>query len=148
MRIDGKQIAGDILHEVKQKARALTASGVVPTLAVLLVGDDQASLSYIKQKQKAAETSGIRLLFEHLPQKTSIETLRSAIAHFNADTTVHGCIIQRPVPIISNELSDVLHSVEPKKDVDGFLPMSLFAVPVAKAVITLLSHVHQQLGSL
>lgn len=146
MIIDGKMIAGNVLTELHVAVEQLRSNGVIPTLAVILVGDDPGSLSYIKQKHKAGERVGIRVLFEHFPDTISPDLLASAIAHFNADPTVHGLIIQRPVPSFIGETGDILMSVAPQKDVDGFLPNSQFEVPVAKAVMTLLESVHTQLS--
>lgn len=138
MIIDGKIIAESILQKLK-------SSGVSASLAVILVGDDPGSLSYIKQKQKTGERVGIRILFEHFPDSISPTTLESAIAHYNNDQNIHGLIIQRPVPQFIGQIGDILLSVSPQKDVDGFLPDSPFEVPVSKAVITILESVHKQL---
>lgn len=145
MLIDGKAIAETILTQLTNSVKKLKSAGITPTLAVILVGDDEGSLSYIKQKQKAAERIGASLIFEHLPKKTSKETLSSAIVHYNNDPTIHGLIVQRPVPI--NTIDDIINSVAPSKDIDGFIPHSPFEVPVARAVMTLLGHVHTQLSA-
>jgi methylenetetrahydrofolate dehydrogenase (NADP+) / methenyltetrahydrofolate cyclohydrolase len=144
MIIDGKKIAESILTELAGSVRTLKKGGIAPTLAVILVGDDTGSLSYIKQKQKAAERVGVSVIFEHLPKTTTNETLASAITHFNNDPAVHGLIVQRPVPIAG--VGETLNTISPSKDVDGFIPHSPFEVPVARAVITLLTHIHTQLA--
>ena len=143
MIIDGKKLAETILTGLADTVRTLKKGGIAPTLAVILVGDDAGSLSYIKQKQKAAERVGVSVIFEHLPLATTKNTLESAIAHFNNDPTVQGLIVQRPVPI--EEIGETLNNVAPHKDIDGFIPHSPFEVPVARAVIALLTHVHAQL---
>lgn len=136
MRIDGKAIADGILNTLEKKIKHLDFQ---PTLAVILVGDDPASLSYIKQKTKAAERIGAKLLFEHLSATISRETLVSAIARFNTDPLVHGLIVQRPVPIPG--IGITLNTVAPEKDVDGFTQNSPFQVPVARAVVTILKNI-------
>lgn len=143
MVVDGKEIAGSILTKLTETVKTLKKGGITPTLAVILVGDDMGSLSYIKQKQKAGERIGARVIFDHLPEKTTKETLASAIAHYNNDPEVHGLIVQRPVPIPGVE--DTLASVVPSKDVDGFVPNSPFEVPVARGVIEILQNIHQKL---
>lgn len=132
MQIDGKSIAADILSRLTQDVKDLKDRGIVPTLSVILVGDDPASLAYIRQKQKAAETIGMRLLFRHEPASIPPERLQDLITLDNKDPSVHGLIVQRPVPL--KEAEAVLTSVSRSKDVDGFLPDSPFDVPVAHAV--------------
>lgn len=136
MRIDGKAIADGILNTLAEKIKYLDFQ---PTLAVVLVGDDPGSLSFIKQKTKAADRIGARLFFEHLPENTSEETLASTITRFNNDPTVHGLIVQRPIPIPG--IGIALNTVAPEKDVDGFTQNSPFQVPVARAVVTILKSI-------
>lgn len=143
MRIDGKAIATEILEGLADKVTALKIQGITPTLAVILVGDDPGSLSYIKQKTITAEKIGAKLILEQLPATTSQETLASAISYYNHDASVHGLIVQRPVP--GANVEQILGSVLPSKDVDGFIPQSPFQVPVARAIITILTQIHHQL---
>lgn len=143
MRLDGKLIADSILARLKTDVSNVTRRGIRPTLAVILVGDNPASLSYIKQKQKAAEKIGATVVFEHLPQSTTKEHLASTIARYNNVDAIHGLIVQHPVPIPN--VQEILQTVAPKKDVDGFLPNSPFRVPVARAVITILEQIHHDL---
>ena len=143
MKIDGKALADKLLTNLTDTVTTLKKADITPTLAVILVGNDPGSLSYIRQKQKAAERIGAKLTFEQLPETISVETLRSAIAHYNNDPSVHGLIIQRPVPIAGIE--KILDTVAPGKDVDGFIPHSPFEVPVAIAVERMLEYVHEKL---
>jgi methylenetetrahydrofolate dehydrogenase (NADP+) / methenyltetrahydrofolate cyclohydrolase len=145
MILDGKALADTMLTTQASQVATLKQQGITPHLAVILVGDDPGSLSFIKQKQKTADRIGAILTFEHLPATTSAETLASAIAHYNENSSVHGLIVQRPVPIPNS--GDIVASVSPSKDVDGFVPNSLFEVPVARAVLTLLEHVHHSLSA-
>lgn len=142
MIIDGKHIAEDILTRLTKDVASLRLSGVVPTLAVLLVGDNPASLVYIKQKQKAAQRIGAHIVFDHQPTTITPQNLRERVDTYNADPSIHGLIIQRPVPSETGNVAAVLSSVAPKKDVDGFLPDSPFDVPVALAVGEILGYVH------
>ncbi len=147
MILDGKLIAERILDSIARSVTSLRDKGITPTLSVILVGDDPGSLSYIKQKQKTADKVGIRVIFEHFSDTIAPDILASAIAHYNADDEVHGLIIQRPVPTYIGDTGDILQTVIPAKDVDGFHPQSPFQVPVAKAVLTLLSSAHSTLLS-
>ncbi len=143
MKVDGRAIADHILDTLRTKVTELKKQGITPTLAVVLVGDDMGSLSYIKQKQKAAESIGAKVIFEQLPTTTSAEALASTIAHYNNDATVHGLIVQRPVPL--PQVDQILEKVSAVKDVDGFVAHSPFQVPVARGVVTILTYVHSQL---
>ncbi len=145
MILDGRAISESILESIATTVKQSVAKGITPTLAVILVGNDAGSLSYIKQKQKTGDRVGIRVLFEHLSESISPEVLASTIAHYNADPAVHGVIIQRPVPTSLGEIGDILQSVSHAKDVDGFLPNSPFETPVAKAVLAILNTAHTDL---
>lgn len=147
MIIDGKTIAQDILTRVTSEVNELKKQGVSPTLAVVLVGDDPASLAYIKQKQKAADTAGIILQLNHL-EKATIDDLQELIRICNDDSSIHGLIVQRPLPTSLGDVSTILDSVLPDKDVDGFLPNSPFEVPVAEAVGEILKRVKSQVSDI
>lgn len=134
MKIDGKQLADSILSTLREEVTSLTSQGILPALAVILVGNNSASLSYINQKKKAAESIGALLEFSHLPEDTTPRELAHVIEKFNADPGIYGIIIQRPLPKPSDEFAQVLATVSPEKDVDGFVSGSQFPVPVARAV--------------
>lgn len=142
MKFDGKTLAETILTTLKREVSEHAKDFGVPTLAVILVGDDPASLAYIRQKQKAAERIGATIQFDHLPGTTTPEALHDKIRAYNTDTHIHGLIIQRPVPIHSQQMTGILESVERDKDIDGFLPDSPFIVPVAAAVGEILISIH------
>lgn len=129
MIIDGKLIAEHILGSLTKDVSTFRLSGINPTLAVILVGDDPASLAYIKQKQKAAEKIGAAVL---------ISNSISDVKKFNDNPNIHGIIVQRPVPKGVGEYHVVL-----SKDVDGFEPNTPFDVPVALAVWELLKSTNQ-----
>ncbi len=141
MKIDGKAIAGGILTSLKQEVDLLKKKGISSTLAVILVGDDPASLSYIKQKQKAAEAIGAKVILDQQAASISSQVLKERIEKYNNDPSIHGIIIQRPLPKESPIDRDIFNEISPKKDVDGFVPNSPYDVPVAKAVLTILQEV-------
>lgn len=140
MKIDGRALADAILSTLTGEVLQLKKGGVVPTLAVILAGDNVESLAYIRQKQKATEKIGGRFIFEHLPDATRAKELTARIHMYNDDPTVHGLIVQRPLPKHLNPT--IGNFVDPKKDIDGFVPNSPFDVPIATAVLTILEHVH------
>lgn len=142
MRIDGKLIADHLLTALSEKSNSLRSRGIIPSLAVILIGDDPASLTYIKQKQKAAEKIGAALVFEHHSASLTGGGLYNLIAKYNSDPAVHGLIIQRPIPHEVGIVTDVLKKVRPEKDIDGFLSDSPFDTPVAVAVGEILTSVY------
>ncbi len=122
--IDGKQIAADIRAEVKQHVEGLQAKGVTPGLSVVLVGDDPASGVYVRMKAKACEETGIKSEVIRLPEETTQGELESVIDRLNADDSVHGILVQLPLPSQIEE-KDIIFRIAPEKDVDGFHPVSV-----------------------
>ena len=122
--IDGKAIGAKVREEVRGKADELKKRGIVPCLAVVLVGDDPASHSYVKAKQKALAEAGMDGKDIRLPATVPEEELLSIVASLNADEKVHGILVQLPLPShIREEL--VISAIHPGKDVDCFHPVSL-----------------------
>lgn len=144
MKIDGKALAEAILNDLTDKVSALKERGTVPTLAVILVGDNPESIAYIRQKQKATERIGARFIFEHLPTQTKLRELSARIQMYNDDPAVHGLIVQRPLPPNFGDATVILHAVAPPKDVDGFVPHSPFDVPIATAVLNILEKIFSE----
>ena len=134
MKIDGKALAEAILSDVTTKVTALKEKGIVPTPAVILVGDNPESLAYIRQKQKATEKIGGRFIFEHLPKATTAKELAARVQMYNRDPAVHGLIVQRPIPGLTAH-------VDLAKDIDGFEKDSPHEVPIAMAIFTLLKDI-------
>ncbi len=122
--IDGKQVAADVRAEVAAKVAELKTKGISPCLAVILVGENPASVSYVTGKQKALAEVGMVDRSVHLPESTSEEELLKLIDHLNADDTVHGILVQLPLPKHINE-EKVIMAISPEKDVDGFHPVSV-----------------------
>ena len=122
--IDGKQVAADIRAEVAQKVVALKKNGKNACLAVILVGENPASVSYVTGKQKALAEVGMQDRSVHLPENTSEEDLLKLIDQLNNDDTVHGILVQLPLPKHINE-DKVIMAISPEKDVDGFHPVNV-----------------------
>ncbi|MGN6584781.1 MAG: bifunctional methylenetetrahydrofolate dehydrogenase/methenyltetrahydrofolate cyclohydrolase [Rhizobiaceae bacterium] len=119
-RIDGKQIAQDVLAIVKTKtAELLAVKGVKPGLAVVLVGEDPASHTYVSSKSRMAEECGFLSVQHVLPAETREEELISLVETLNADPAVHGILVQLPLPEHINS-GRIIQLVAPEKDVDGF----------------------------
>ncbi len=147
MRIDGKAIADHILSELAARIATLREKNIIPTLAVILVGDDPGSLSYVKQKQKAAEKIGAKLVLHTQSAALSKNELQELIEKYNADPSIHGLIVQRPLPSGMGDCTDILNQIHPHKDVDGFVPKSPFAVPVAAAVLKILNEIFVRIAT-
>lgn len=122
--IDGKQVAADIRAEVAQKVAALKKNGKNACLAVILVGENPASVSYVTGKQKALAEVGMQDRSVHLPENTTEEDLLKLIEQLNNDDKVHGILVQLPLPKHINE-DKVIMAISPEKDVDGFHPVNV-----------------------
>ena len=122
--IDGKQIAADVRAEVASKVSELKQKGIVPCLAVILVGENPASVSYVTGKRKALAEVGMEDKSILLPESTSQEELLSLIENLNKDDSVHGILVQLPLPKHIDE-DKVIMAISPEKDVDGFHPVSV-----------------------
>ncbi|MGN0270516.1 MAG: bifunctional methylenetetrahydrofolate dehydrogenase/methenyltetrahydrofolate cyclohydrolase FolD [Candidatus Weimeria sp.] len=122
--IDGKKISQDIKDEVKQEVASLKERGIEPCLAVVLVGDDPASHVYVRNKIRACEYTGIKSVSIELPADTEEDELLKKINELNADESVHGILVQLPLPPHIDE-DRVINAIDPDKDVDGFSPISV-----------------------
>ena len=122
--IDGKAIAADLRAKVAAEvARLSQAHGLVPGLAVVLVGENPASAVYVRSKGKQTVEAGMRSFDHRLPDTVTEGELLALVARLNADPAVHGILVQLPLP---NQIDSqkVLNSIDPMKDVDGFHPMN------------------------
>ncbi len=124
MIIDGKRIAAQVRAEVAAAAGELRARGVTPGLTVVRVGDDPASAIYVRGKRKACEEAGIHSVEHHLPATTGQKELMDLVARLNADRSVHGILVQIPLPDQIDE-DPVLDAIDPGKDADGFHPFNV-----------------------
>lgn len=123
--IDGKKIATEIKEEIKNKVSSLVAEGKnIPGLVTILVGDDPGSQIYINNKGKACKEVGIRSVTERLSADTSEHDLLDLISYYNNNKDYHGILVQIPLPKHIDE-SKVIEAISPKKDVDGFHPISI-----------------------
>ena len=122
--IDGKQIAADVRQDVANKVSELKEKGIAPCLAVILVGENPASVSYVTGKQKALAEVGMVDRSVHLPENTREDDLLKLIDELNKDNSVHGILVQLPLPKHINE-DKVIMAIAPEKDVDGFHPVSV-----------------------
>lgn len=123
--LDGSLLSKTIRAEVAADAAAFRAvHGLAPGLAAVLVGDDQASQVYVRNKRKACEQCGLASWLHALPKSTTQDELLALVAQLNADRAVHGILVQLPLPRQIDE-SAVIRAVSPLKDVDGFGPENL-----------------------
>lgn len=123
--IDGKQLAADLRAEIADGVARLKAErGIVPGLAVILVGENPASVSYVTAKERACVEAGIFSLPIHLPAETSEEKLLETVRELNDDPRIHGILVQLPLPKGIDE-KKVINSISPEKDVDGFTPVNV-----------------------
>lgn len=122
--IDGKQIAEDLRARVARAVAGLAPKGVVPGLAVVLVGDDPASQVYVRSKAKHTEEAGMRSFQHRLPADTSEAALLALVRELNADTAVDGILVQLPLPK-PIDAAKVIEAIAPGKDVDGFHPLNV-----------------------
>ncbi|MBI5448737.1 bifunctional 5,10-methylenetetrahydrofolate dehydrogenase/5,10-methenyltetrahydrofolate cyclohydrolase [Candidatus Gottesmanbacteria bacterium] len=147
MKIDGKAIAEQILTMCSKRVLDLKHKGTIPTMAVIQVGDDPASTAYINQKKKAAERIGALLIHKKLPTGVTYQHVNMLICEYNTNPAIHGVIIQQPLPHTLGDSATLIGQIDPKKDIDGFLPNSPYPVPVASAVVEILRSVFSQFDS-
>ena len=122
--IDGKLISAEIKAEAAEEAAALKEQGIEPCLAVVLVGDNSASKVYVSNKEKACAAVGIKSVSHVLPEATTEEELLKLIDELNADKSVHGILVQMPVPKHIDDRK-VIMAISPDKDVDCFHPVNV-----------------------
>lgn len=132
VRINGKETSKVIKEELKVEVAQMLEQGMeVPTLAVVLVGDNAASKVYVNHKKKACEFVGIRSLSYEMDADTNEEELLSVIDELNAREDVHGILVQLPLPKQIDE-EKVLLRIDPKKDVDGFHPYNVGSLSIGR----------------
>jgi methylenetetrahydrofolate dehydrogenase (NADP+)/methenyltetrahydrofolate cyclohydrolase len=122
--IDGKQVAADMRAELKEKVVELKGQGITPGLAVVLVGDDPASKSYVTAKERACEEIGIYSDDNRLPADTTEADLLTLVEKLNKDPKINGILVQLPLPKHIDE-NRILLAIDPAKDVDGFHPVNV-----------------------
>lgn len=117
--LDGKALSSKIEVQIQKEVEFLNQNFIYPTLAVILVGDDPASASYVKMKSKACERVGMNTLTFAMPSNTEEEILLSKIEELNTDNKIDGILVQLPLPKHIDS-SKILEAIHPDKDVDGF----------------------------
>jgi methylenetetrahydrofolate dehydrogenase (NADP+)/methenyltetrahydrofolate cyclohydrolase len=122
--LDGKKVAAQIREQVAEKTAELKRQGVVPGLSVVLVGEDPASKVYVGQKEKACREAGFKSDLLELAETTTQEELLSVIGRLNGDPSVHGILVQLPLPARIDPEA-VIAAIDPAKDVDGFHPVNV-----------------------
>lgn len=124
--LSGKEFAARIKEDAARGVAELKAAGVLPRLAVIIVGSDPASEVYVRNKQRTCEELGIRSDHIALPTETSKEELLACIEELNVDPEVHGILVQLPLPAqIAEDEEEILSHIDPRKDVDGFHPVNV-----------------------
>ncbi|MDQ0213824.1 methylenetetrahydrofolate dehydrogenase (NADP+)/methenyltetrahydrofolate cyclohydrolase [Oikeobacillus pervagus] len=122
--IDGKQIANDIRQELITEVEQLKEQGIVPGLAVIIVGDDSASHTYVRNKTKGCAQVGIHSELYEYPASITEDELLNKIKDLNANDSIHGILVQLPLPKHISE-TKVIDTISPEKDVDGFHPINV-----------------------
>ena len=127
--IDGKALAAEVRAQVAQRVSALQRRGVQPALAVILVGENPASQTYVRHKGSDCESVGMRFVLDRLPADLSEAALLARIAELNADASIHGMLVQLPLPP-HIDTHKVIAAISPAKDADGFHVQSAGALMI------------------
>lgn len=143
MKIDGNKIAEKVLYDLKLRVEKLKENNIFPKLAIILIGNDSTSLSYVSQKEKlSAEIGSLTQVYRFEPAVTQDE-IKELVEKLNSDLNVKGIIIQRPLPPqISEDFATNVVSKE--KDIDGFRRDSPFKMPLGQAIVQVLKEIHPQ----
>lgn len=120
----GKDVSEEIYGELRERIAALKSKGVTPGLAVILVGEDPASQVYVRKKGEMCEALGMKSLTIRMPEETTQDELLAKVAELNADPTIHGFLVQLPLPKHIDEEA-VINSIDISKDVDCFHPFNV-----------------------
>lgn len=122
--ISGNEVAAQIREELKERVKRLKEKGITPALAVVLVGEDPASVSYVTAKAKGAEEIGMYEETVRLPANTAEEEVLKTVDRLNKDPKFHGILVQLPLPK-HIDTEKVINYISPEKDVDGFHPVNV-----------------------
>ncbi len=132
--IDGKVISAHIKQQVKAQVDELKVKGIEPCLAVIIVGDDFASRTYVNNKKRTCEEVGIKSLEFALPAETTQDELLALVEKLNADESVNGILCQLPIPKHIDE-KVILNAIKPEKDVDAFHPVNAGHIMIGDCVL-------------
>lgn len=122
--LDGKKLARQLNEITAQRVANLKAEGIIPGLAVVLVGEDPASLIYTRNKARQADKLGFKSILKKLPETVTQKEVLTVIRELNADPDIHGILVQEPLPKQINQ-SEVIEAISAAKDVDGFNPINV-----------------------
>lgn len=122
--ISGKEVAAQLRNEMRLEVKQLKKEGIIPHLSVILIGNDPASKSYVRGKEKAAKEIGINSEVIYMDETTTEEVLLKKIKELNETPSIHGILVQLPLPNHIDE-QRVIASINPSKDVDGFHPLNV-----------------------
>jgi methylenetetrahydrofolate dehydrogenase (NADP+)/methenyltetrahydrofolate cyclohydrolase len=122
--LDGKTLSNSIQDEIKKETDKLREKNITAGLAVILVGDDPASQSYVKMKEKACDKAGIYSILHKMPSSISEEKILEIIAMMNKNSNIDGILVQLPLPRHVNQ-TKIIETIDPTKDVDGFHPFNV-----------------------
>jgi len=145
MKIDGKQIAAEILTNLKLRVDKLSGKGITPTLAVILMGDEHSSIEYIKQKELKASEIGATTMVYRFENSVSEKEIEELVRELDKDPKINGIILQRPAPKTIN-VQKLEELISPAKEVDGFGSHPIYPVPVAQAVFVILKKTLEESG--
>lgn len=129
--ISGPEVSGEIYAELRERIEKLKSEGTIPGLAVILVGDDPASQVYVRNKGRKCEELGMHSETIVLPKETTEEELLARIDALNKDPSIHGFLVQLPLPKHIDE-DKVIEAIDPSKDVDGFHPVNVGRMLIGK----------------
>jgi len=135
--LDGKKVAEAILRPVRQQILDLKRKKIVPSVAIILVGEESESLIYIRQKAKKAKEIGVRVKIFKLNEKTTGTEIEKLLKKLNEDTKIHGIMVQLPLPFHLNP-DEILQVIAPEKDVDGLTPNSPYPPACAAGIMKIL----------
>lgn len=150
IRMDGKAVAAEVRAQIRAEVAAMENNGVTPGLAVVLVGDDPASHTYVRNKKRACEETGIYSEVHELPASATQAQLMDLVAALNARPDIDGILVQSPLPAGLDE-GAVINAIDPEKDVDAFHPVNVGHVMIGDyaflpctpaGIIELLRHAH------
>ena len=133
-KIDGIEVSNEVKNILKNAVEKLKSENVIPCLATILVGDNPASATYVKNKHKACEVIGIKTKDYKLSAETTQKQLNDVIAELNHDKAVHGILVQLPLPNQLDEFATV-SSISPIKDVDGLTPQNMGLLSMGKSIL-------------